>query len=188
MAASGTFGEGRVCVGEIGAARGLRGEFRLRSFTADPRAIAGYGALTTERGERSLHLSIVGEAKDVLIARAAGVDDRTAAEALRGCRLYVARADLPACEEDEYYHADLIGLAAAFVAEDGTSVAPTGRVVAVHDHGGGPILEIVRDNAAAALVPFTRAAVPEIDLAAGRLTVAALPGLLAPVEDEDARR
>lgn len=188
MVANGTPGEGRVCVGEIGAARGLRGEFRLRSFTADPRAIASYGPLTTGRDERSLRLFIVGEVKDALIARADGVGDRTAAEALRGCRLYVPRAALPACADDEYYHADLIGLAAVFVSEDGDVVPPPGRVAAVHDHGGGPILEIARDDDASVSVPFTRAAVPEVDLAAGRLTVRALPGLLAPAGDEDAPR
>ena len=183
MAAIGTPGEGRVCLGEIGAAKGVRGEFRVRSFTAKPRAIVDYGALTNDRFDRPLRLSIVGEAHNVLIVRAEGVNDRTAAEALRGCRLYVPRAALPACAEDEYYHTDLIGLAAVFVDEDGAAAGLPGRVAAVHDHGGGPVLEIARDGAPAILVPFSKAAVPVIDLDARRLTITALPGLLEPVED-----
>lgn len=180
MAASGISGEGRVCVGEIGAPRGLRGEFCLRSFTADPRAVAGYGPLTTDRGDPPLRLRIVGEKKGALIVRAEGIDDRTAAEALRGCRLFVARAALPGPDEDEFYYADLIGLQARFDADDG---AAPGRVSAVHDYGAGPVLEIEREGAPSVLVPFSKAAVPDVDLAAGRLTVSPLPGLIAPIED-----
>lgn len=182
MAGSGTPGEGRICVGEIGGARGLRGEFRVRSFTADPRAVAAYGALTTDRSDRPLRLSIVGKADSVLIVRAEGIDDRTAAEALRGSRLYVPRAALPACDEDEYYHADLIGLAAVFV-DDAGDTAVSGHVSAVHDHGGGPVLEIAREGEPSVLVPFSKAAVPVVDLDAGRLTVNALPGLLEPAAE-----
>ena len=181
MAANGGPGEERVCVGEISAPRGLRGDFCVRSFTADPRAVAGYGPLTTDRPGSSLRLRIVGEKKGALVVRADGIDDRTAAEALRGCRLYVARSALPRPGEDEYYYADLIGLRAMFDADDGG--VPPGRVAAVHDHGAGPVLEIERDGAPSVLVPFSRTAVPDVDLAAGSLVIAPLPGLLAPAED-----
>lgn len=182
MAASGGPTEERVCVGEIGAPRGLRGDFTVRSFTADPRAVAGHGPLTTDRPGSSLRLRIVGEKKGALVVRADGVDDRTAAEGLRGCRLYVARSALPRPDQDEYYYADLIGLRAMFDPTDG-GTSP-GRVAAVYDHGAGPVLEIERDGAPSVLVPFSKAAVPDVDLAAGRLVVASLPGLLAPAEDD----
>lgn len=182
MAANGGPGEEWVCVGEIGAPRGLRGDFCVLSFTADPRAVAGYGPLTTDRPGASLRLRIVGEKKAALVVRADGVDDRTAAEALRGSRLYVERSALPRPGEDEYYYADLIGLRAIFDAGDGG--VPPGRVAAVHDHGAGPVLEIERDDAPSLLVPFSRAAVPDVDLVAGRLVVALLPGLLAPAADD----
>ena len=181
MAASGGSSKGSVCVGEIGAPCGLRGEFRVRSFTSEPRAIADYGPLSTDRGGPPLRLRVVGERQGSLIVRAEGVDDRVAAEALRGCRLHVARAALPRPDEDEYYYADLIGLQAVFDPDDG---AAPGRVSAMHDYGAGPVLEIERDGAASVLVPFSKAAVPDIDLAAGRLVVASLPGLLAPGEDD----
>jgi 16S rRNA processing protein RimM len=180
MAASGSFEEGRVCVGEVGAPHGLRGEFCVRSFTAEPRAVASYGALKTDRGGPPLRLIVVGEKKGALIVRAHGVVNREQAEALRGCRLYVERTALPRPGDDEYYHADLIGLRAYFEADAG---AASGRVAAVHDYGAGPVLEIARDGGPSVLVPFSRAAVPHIDLAQGHLFVSAIPGLLAPAEE-----
>jgi 16S rRNA processing protein RimM len=180
MAASGTFGEERVCVGEVGAPRGLRGEFCVRSFTAEPRAVADYGALTTDRGGGPLRLCVVGEKKGALIVRADGVGTREQAEALRGCRLFAARTALPRPGDDEYYYADLIGLRAHFEADEG---AIPGRVSAVHDYGGGPVLEIARDGRPSVLVPFSRVAVPHVDLTQGRLVISAIPGLLAPAEE-----
>lgn len=180
MAASGSLGERRVCVGEVGAPRGLRGEFCVRSFTADPRAVAGYGALSTDRGGPPLRLWVVGEKKGALIVRADGVANRDQAEALRGCRLYVERTALPRPGDDEYYHADLIGLGVQFEADAG---AAPGCVTAVHDYGAGPVLEIDCNGRPSVLVPFTRAAVPHVDLAEGRLVISAIPGLLAPTEE-----
>ncbi len=148
---------------------------RIKSFTARPEDVAAYGPLADQTGCRHLELRLIGAAKGVLIARLPGVEDRNRAEELRGLRLYLPRAALPPPAEDEYYHADLIGLAA--VLGDGT---PLGQVRAVHDFGAGDTLEIARPGAPPAMVPFTRAVVPIVDLEAGRLVVEPPPGLIDP--------
>src|SRR5438270_806609 len=144
------------------AAHGVRGAVRIKSFTAKPEDIARYGPLEDETGQRQFTLRLIGAAKGVLIAQLSGVGDRNHAEAMRGLRLYLPRAALPPPEEEEYYHADLIGLDA--VLADGT---PVGQVRAVHDFGAGDTLEIARPEGPPAMVPFTKAIVPEVDVAAG---------------------
>jgi 16S rRNA processing protein RimM len=166
----------RVCVGVVTGAHGVRGAVRIKSFTAEPEDVAGYGPLEDERGERRFALRLVGSAKGVLIAAISGIDDRDRAEALRGLRLYLPRSALPPPEEEEYYHADLIGLAAAL--PDGT---PIGTVRAVHDFGAGDTLEIERSEGPPVMVPFTREIVPVVDLDAARLVVDPPPGLLDPL-------
>ena len=163
----------RVCVGVVTGAHGVRGAVRVKSFTAEPEAVAAYGPLEDERGERHFDLRIVGSAKGVLIGWLSGVEDRDRAEALRGLRLYLSRAALPPPGDEDYYHADLIGLDAVLV--DG---GPVGRVRAVHDFGAGDTLEIARPQGQPVMVPFTRAVVPIIDLMAGRLVIDPPPGLL----------
>jgi 16S rRNA processing protein RimM len=170
-----------VLLGEFGRAHGLKGEVRLKSFTADPAAIATYGPLTADDGG-SLSLSDVrtapGGAPDLLIARVAGVAAREAAEALNRVRLYLDRTKLPPPEEDEFLLADLIGLAA--VSRDG---APLGTVVAVPNYGGGDLIEIRRpEGGATALLPFTKVFVPEVDLPARRVVVDAPEDLFAPAK------
>jgi len=155
---------GRVLVAQIGAAHGLRGEVRLWSFTEDPMAVKDF-ALESEDG-RTLTIETLRPAKNFFVARLAGVVDRTAAEALCNCRLYVARERLPQPEANEFYHADLIGLAA--VATDGSAL---GTVLAIHNFGAGDVIEIKPERGATVLVPFSDAVVPTIDLAAGRLVV-----------------
>jgi 16S rRNA processing protein RimM len=158
----------RVCVAQIGAAHGIRGEVRLRSFTQDPTAVAAYGPLESEDGARFFKIEGLRLAKDHFVVRFAGVNDRNGAEKLTGLRLYVARDALPPVEDDDtFYHADLVGLAA--VTPDG---APLGTVSAMHNFGAGDIVEIKRDGAEPLLVPFTDATVPEIDIKAGRMVVA----------------
>jgi 16S rRNA processing protein RimM len=157
----------RILVGAIAGAHGLRGQVRIRSFTADPAGVAAYGPVTDEAGSRRFELAVTGAAKDGVIARIDGVADRTAAEALRGLRLYVARAALPAPEAGEYYRADLIGLRAELA--DGS---PYGRVVDVQNHGAGDLLEIERAHGGSEFLLFSDAAVPVVDLAAGRIVVA----------------
>src|SRR4051794_41422682 len=102
----------RVCVGVVTGPHGIRGAVRLKSFTAEPQDIASYGPVEDERGQRQFELQLIGEGKGVVIARIPGVDDRNRAEALRGMRLYLPRNALPPTDEDEFYHADLIGLEA----------------------------------------------------------------------------
>jgi 16S rRNA processing protein RimM len=155
----------------------VRGAVRIKTFTDEPAAIASYGALEDESGARSFTLGLIGSAKGdgMVIAKLSGITDRDRAEALRGLRLYLTRAALPATAEDEFYHADLVGLAAAL--EDGT---PLGKVIAVHDFGAGDVIEIEREAGAPVLVPFTRAAVPVVDLVSGMLVINPPDGLFDP--------
>ncbi len=169
----------RICVGVITGAHGVRGAVRIKSFTAEPGDVARYGALDDESGERRFKLRLIGSAKGVVIAKLAGIEDRDRAEALRGLRLYLSRDALPPPGEEEYYHADLIGLEAALT--DGSLL---GRVCAVHDFGAGDTLEIERAKGPPVMVPFTRAVVPTVDLAGGRLVVDPPPGLLGPVKED----
>lgn len=156
----------RICLGIVTGAHGIRGRVRVKSFTADPEAIAAYGPLSDESGARRFDLELTSAQKGVLIARLKGVDDRNAAEALRGVRLYVDRAALPPPEEDEFYETDLIGLVAT--REDGSIF---GTIRAVNDFGAGASLEIEDQAGQTLLVPFTNAAVPVVDIANKRVVV-----------------
>ena len=158
----------RICVAQIGAAHGIRGEVRLRSFTQDPMAVTAYGPLESEDGTRRFEIEALRPAKDHFVARLAGVADRDAAEKLTNLKLYVSRDRLPPVEDDEtFYHADLVGLAA--VTPDGAAL---GTVTAILNFGAGDLVEIKPDGGGEPLmVPFTDAAVPEIDMKAGRMVV-----------------
>ena len=157
----------RICVAQIGAAHGVRGEVKLKSFTADPLAVMDYGPLSTEDGARSFVIEALRPAKGHLVARLAGIGYRDTAERLARTRLYIPRERLPPPAADEFYHADLIGLAA--VAADGSEV---GTVVAIHDFGAGDILELrPASGGTTIMLPFNEACVPKIDLAQGRITV-----------------
>jgi 16S rRNA processing protein RimM len=157
----------RICVAQIGGAHGIRGEVKLKSFTADPLAVKDYGVLESEDGAASFAIEALRPAKGYLVARLRGVRDRNAAEQLTNLRLFVPRERLPPPAADEFYHADLIGLAA--VTAEGTEV---GTVVAVHNFGAGDILEL-RPPAGGTtiMLPFTDAFVPRIDIAGGRIVV-----------------
>lgn len=155
----------RVCIGAISGAFGVRGEVRLKSFTAVPEDLAAYGPLETEDGAQSFTVTLSGQTKGALIGRLSGVPSKEAADRLRGVRLYVDRAKLPEPEEDEFYHADLIGLEVF-----DTGGAALGRVKAVLNHGASDLLEIDRaEGGASVLLPFTQEAVPTVDLGAGRI-------------------
>ena len=158
---------GRICLGQIGAAHGVRGEVRLRSFTADPQAIANYGPLETEDG-RVLRIEAMRPAKDHFVARLAGICDRSAAEAFTNAKLFVARERLPEpSDADEYYHADLVGLSAVDAAGK-----KLGTVVAIHNFGAGDLIEVKPENGANTdLIPFDAAHVPVVDVAAGRIVI-----------------
>lgn len=162
----------RICVARIGAAHGTTGEVRLWSFTADPKAAAGYGVLATADG-RAIEIASLRPGKGFLIARIAGVTDRNGAERLCNLDLLIPRDRLPPPAADEYYHADLIGLAAHD--RDGNAL---GTVIAVHNFGAGDLLEVAPARGQTLLLPFTAEVAPEIDIAGGRIV------LVPPVEIE----
>lgn len=168
----------RVCLGAFAGAHGVRGVVKIKSFTEDPEAVASYGPLSDEAGTRVFALSLCGTAKGVLLARVDGIDDRDAAQALKGVRLYVDRAALPEPEDDSFYHADLIGLP-VFDAEGGPDDGAIGRVTRIGDHGAGDVVEIRREGpdgrGRTLVLPFTRAVFPVVDIRAGRVEVR-LPG------------
>lgn len=166
----------RVCVGAIVGAQGVRGQVRVKSFTAQAADVAAYGPVESEDGSRRFGLKVMGETKGLVIARLDGVNDRNAAEAMRGTKLFVPRECLPKTEEDEFLYSDLEGLRAEAV--DGSAM---GIVKGVADFGGGEMLDIARAEGGSFLVPFTKAAVPEIDVAGGRLVV--IPPDYAPDEE-----
>ena len=161
--------KGRVLLGVVAAPHGVRGLVRIRSFTEDPMAIASYGALSDETGQKQYRVEALSAVKGAVLARIEGVADRTAAEAARGLRLYVERSALPATAEQEWYEADLIGLAA--VGRDGRD---WGKVIAFHDFGAGSMMEV----SGGVMLPFTDEAVPEIDIAGGKVVVEPPAGLL----------
>jgi 16S rRNA processing protein RimM len=156
----------QICVARIGAAHGVRGQVKLWTFTEDPLAVRQYGPLSTKDGNRQFEVTHVRQAKDHLVATLKGIATRNDAERLNGIELYVARDKLPATDEDEYYHADLIGLAAVTTADE-----PLGRVVAIHNFGAGDIIEIAPAEGPTLLLPFTNAVVPTVDLAGGRVVI-----------------
>lgn len=156
-----------VLVGRVAGAFGVRGEIRISTYTAEPLAVLHYRDLKREDGSPALTLTAAREAKGGVIARAPQVDSKEAADALRGLRLFVPREALPAPEEDEFYLADLIGLAAVTPAGE-----PLGRVKAVHDFGAGDLLEVDSgDGKPTWYAAFTREVVPTVDIAAGRVVI-----------------
>ena len=177
-----TFPKERICIGTIAGVRGLKGEVRIKSFTAVPDDIAAYGPVSTEDGERTYRINVTARVKGLIIARLDGIDDRDAAEALKGTRLYVPKSVLPKPGDGDYYHADLIGLKAE--TEDGDAL---GTVKAVHNFGAGDIIEIAAapgggpgEGKEDLMVPFTAELVPEVDLIEGRIVVAPPDVLEAP--------
>ncbi|WP_454642005.1 ribosome maturation factor RimM [Bradyrhizobium liaoningense] len=168
-----------VCVARIGAAHGVRGAVKLWTFTEDPFAVRHYGPLLSKDGKRQFEVATAREAKDHLVATFKDVTTRDEAERLNGIELYVPREKLPATDEDEYYHTDLIGLAA--VTTDGDAL---GRVVAIQNFGAGDIIEIAPPKGPTLLLPFSNAVVPEVDLAGGRVVIA-LPQEIEGEESDD---
>ena len=164
-----------VLLGVVTGVRGLKGDLRIKSFTADPEDLATYGPLWDEAGEVSYRVSVIGEVKGHLIARIKGVSNRTTAETLKGLKLHIFRSALPDPEEDEFYHSDLIGLQAIT-----TSGEVLGTVSAVEAFGAGAVLEVAGGPYKGLMVPFTKEVVPEVDLKIGTVTVDPPEGLLEP--------
>lgn len=168
--------DGLVCVGRIAGGHGIKGWVRITSYTEDPKNIGAYGPVSDETGERMFELEVMSMAKAHVLARIPGVEDRNAADALRGVRLFVPRDRLPAPEEDEFYFDDLVGCSA-----ETTEGEALGKILSVQEFGSGPMLEIGRKRGRTLLIPFTREIVPIVDLASGRITIEPVPGLLEPV-------
>ncbi len=157
----------RILLGHIAGAHGIRGEVLIKTYTEAPENVGAYGPLSDESGTRTFNLKSARATPKGVVARLQGVDDRNAAEALKGIALYIERDRLPAAADGEFYHADLIGLAA--VDSDGK---PLGEIVAVQNYGAGDLLEIrLEGSSKTELVPFTDATVPEVDIAARRVVV-----------------
>lgn len=168
----------------IGAAHGVKGELRVKTFTGDPLALGDYGPLYTKDG-RSFSVAAIRPANTVVVVRFKEVKTRDQAEALTGSELFIDRSALPDNGEDgEFYHADLVGLSV----KDETGEA-VGRVTAVQNFGGGDILELTLGGKRGVLVPFTQAAVPVVDVPGGFLTIdTAAAGLVEDEDDAEARR
>ncbi len=167
-----------ILLGRITAAHGIRGEVLVHSFAAVPADIAAYGPLHDKAGTRAYSLKVVRDTGKGVICRIKGIADRNAAEALMGTELYVPREKLPAAAEDEYYHADLIGL--AVFSPDDTEI---GTVVGVHNFGAGDLIEVaLKGLRQTELIPFSDAFVPTIDIASRRVIV------IMPVSGDDGER
>lgn len=164
----------RICVGAIMGAFGVRGEVRVKSFCSEPSDIASYGPLSTEDGKTTYKISLTRPVKTGYAVRLSGVQTKEQADALKGTRLYAPRDALPSLPDDEFYHADLIGLTVL-----DTGGETIGKIAAVLNHGAGDLLEVRGPGLAkGALIPFTSAIVPTIDLAAGRAIIDPPDGLL----------
>lgn len=169
-----------LLVGKFGGPQGVKGEIRIRSFTADPMAIASYGPLTDSTGTQVYRVLQARPAKnDMVIVRVDGVSDRTEAEMLTNRDLYIPRNLLPEPEEDEFYHADLIGLAARL--QNGLHF---GKVMKIENYGAGDILEVLTENNETTLIPFIKIHVPLINQAEGFLIVEP-PELVEPDDEEN---
>lgn len=165
---------GLICVGAISGAFGVRGEVRIKSFTAEPSAIADYAPLQTEDGAQTFDITLTRPIKAGFAARLSNVATKEEADALRGTRLYAPRDRLPTLPDDEFYHADLVGLSVF-----DTGGALIGHVHAVLDHGAGDLLEVrCEGQSATVLLPFTQAIVPTVDLARGRIVADPPEGLI----------
>ena len=151
-------------VARVAGAFGVRGEIRITTFTEDPLALAAYRVLTREDGSPGLTITTARAVKGAVIARAAGIDTRDQAEALRGLKLFIAREALPAPDEDEFYHADLLGL--ILETPEGELM---GKVKTIQDFGAGDLIEVQPPMGASWWLPFTRETVPEVRLSEGKL-------------------
>ena len=165
----------KICVGAIAGAFGVRGEVRLKSFTAIPEDIASYAPLESEDGTRSFSVKVTRQVKNGLAARLSGITTKEEADALRGTQLFVPRERLPSLPDDEFYHTDLIGLEVT-----DTGGAPLGKVLSVINNGADDLLELsAPGQKQTVLLPFTKAVVPTVDLAQGRIVADPPEGLFS---------
>lgn len=165
----------KIIVGQFAGAFGVRGDVRLKSFCAEPTDIVSYAPLFDSTGQAFDQIVLTGgEAKGALVVRVSGIRTKEQADSLKGVELFADRSRLPSLPDDEYYYSDLIGL--SVVDAGGVSL---GTIKAVHDHGAGDLLEVnIPGATSTVLMPFTKAAVPTVDLASGRVVVDPPPGIL----------
>jgi len=168
-----------ICVGAVTGARGIKGDIRIKSFTADPEAISDYGPLYDKTGSQTYDLQVTGQAKGQLTARMKGINDRTAAEKLRGLQLFIPRDILPAPQDDEFYFSDLIGLRAEDL--EGNAL---GTIRSVDNFGAGDVLEIGGGVPGDLMVPFTKDTVPRVEIDKGLVIINLPDGLLDPPDEE----
>ena len=169
-----TDGSKLICVGALAGAFGVRGEVRLKSFTSNPDDIARYAPLLTENGDKCFEIVVTGRLKNGLAARLSGIVNKDQADDLKGTKLYVPRDRLPSLQEDEFYYSDLVGM---IVYDTGGN--ELGKVQAVLNHGAGDLLEIHGVNLKTSiLIPFTKEAVPTVDIADRRIVTDPPDGLL----------
>ena len=169
-----------ICIGAIIGAFGVKGELRVKSFCTEPSDIGSYGVLTSEDGSQSFDLTVKGPIKGGYSCRIKGIQYKDQADELRSVRLFTSRENLPSLPDDEFYHADLIGLDVI-----NTGGEKLGRITAIHDHGAGDMLEISGKGIKnTVMLPFTREAVPTIDLAAGRIITDPPTGVFPEAGDE----
>jgi len=163
-----TMSKKRICLGQIGAANGIKGHVRVKPFTGEPEALGDYGPLEDETGLNSFKIASLRPIKGgMLVVKFKGINDRNAAEALNGVKLYISRDRLPELEtDDDFYVEDLMGLRA--LDPGGTSL---GAVIAIHNFGAGDLLEIRPERGPSVLVPFTKTAIPVISLDQNRIIV-----------------
>lgn len=165
--------DGLIPVGVIGAARGLKGDLRVKSYTQDPRSIGSIGTLTDATGTKAFALKVIGLQKGIVLARIKGVEDRNAVDALKGQVLYAERDSLPETDEDEFYFSDLEGLDVELVSGEAF-----GRVVQAEDFGAGTFLEVASLHHGRVLLPFTKASVPNVDIVGRKIVIDPPEGLL----------
>lgn len=163
-----------ILLGVVIGAQGLKGEVKVKTFTESPDKLGAYGALHAKDGRRFVVQTARAAKADIAVVRFDGVADRNAAEKLKGLELFVARDALPPTDEEEFYHADLIGLAA-----HDTDGRVLGTVSAIHNFGAGDVIAIARADGSDMILPFTRGVVPTIDVKAGFIVIA------VPEEAED---
>lgn len=156
----------KVCLGAIVGVHGIRGEVKIKCFCDDEKHLTAYGTLSNEQGDKTLEIKVVGHSKDLLRAKIKGVEDRTTAESYVGTGLYIERDKLPSLEEEEFYHADLIGLTAK-----NNQGEILGEVNAIYNFGAGDILEVKTLEGALEMMPFNKTFVPTINIKDGYIIV-----------------
>ena len=164
---------GKLPIGVVVGPQGIRGDFKVKPYTAAAKSLSAYGPVTTENG-RQLMLQILSvNSKGLAIVRVKGVDTRDAAESLRGVTLYVARESLPEPNDGEFYHADLLGMVVK--TQDG---ALLGSLLAIHDFGAGEVAELAPRKGSTIMVPFGGDRLIAVDMAAKQLCLSVPDGFL----------